>query len=320
MHVAIVGAGALGRVYGVRLAVSGVTVTFVVRPARQAEQTPFKLVRIDGDRREDTLASPTRSATLPPSADCVVVCVRADQLDAPLHAELAGLPNVPVVMLTPMLPAEYAALERALGGKRLFAAMPGVVAYVNELDVTRYWVPRIAPTLVDEPRPPDPAVTALVDALVASGLPARLELGVHETNPATTVAFIPLFMGIDAAGGIDALLGDDALLGMTLDAGKDGLALSRRLGKAAPWAGLLTRFAGRRTLRIGLAIARRRSKEAVAYVEEHFGHKLHTQNVAMAGAMVRLATEKGTPNVALRALLERLKEPDHAETAAPRPR
>ena len=61
-------------------------------------------------------------------------------------------------------------------------------------------------------------------------------------------------------------------------------------------------------LRVGLAVAKNRSPEAVAYVEEHFGHKLHAQNVAMAEAMIQLARKKDTPHDALERLLERLKE------------
>jgi len=131
---------------------------------------------------------------------------------------------------------------------------------------------------------------------------------VRETNPATTVAFIPLAMALDVAGGSDALLADKALLELALDAAREGLSLSRQIGKAAAWAGLLTKFVGPRMLRIGLALARSSSPEAVAYVEEHFGHKLHAQNVAMAEAMTQLAWEKQTPHDALDRLLARLTE------------
>ncbi len=311
MHVAIVGAGALGRVYGVRLAQASTAVTFVVRAARVKDARPLRISRVDGDGRRDEVAEPRLSATVPGESDVVLVCVRAEQIDADLEAQLALRPTVPVIMLTPLMPAALEHLTRALGS-RVLAAMPGVVAYVLDegtpAEVTRYWLPRVAPTLIDEPRPPEATVTELVAALVRAGMPAELELGVRETNPATTVAFIPLAMGIDAARGIDPLLSEGPLLSLALAAAREGLALSRRIGKSAAWAGLLTRFVGPRMLRIGVALGRRSSPEAFRYVEEHFGHKLHAQNVAMAKSMIELAREKGTPHEAMDALLYRLEE------------
>ncbi len=79
------------------------------------------------------------------------------------------------------------------------------------------------------------------------------------------------------------------------------------MGKAEAWASTLLRFAGPRTLRIGIGLARGRSPEALAYAEQHFGRKLHAQNVAMAAQMVDLARERGTPAVKMSELLARLR-------------
>lgn len=305
MHVAIVGAGALGRVYGVRLAGVGIGVSFVVRPAKARSAEPMRIERIDGNRATHEIAKPELVASIPSHADVVLVAVRAEQVDAPLEALLEARPAVPIVMMTPLMPAVFERLVRGLG-MRVLAAMPGVVAYITDQGVTRYWLPRVAPTLVDEPRPPVAVVNELVHALTASGLPARLELGVHEMNPATTVSFIPLAMAIDAAGGIDPLLSDNALLKVALAAANEGFELSRRIGKSASWVGLLTRFAGPRMIRLGVGLARRGAPEAVSYVETHFGRKLHAQNVAMADAMVDLAHQKGVKSDAIGALRERL--------------
>jgi ketopantoate reductase len=305
MHVAIVGAGALGRVYGARLTIAGAAVTFVVRASRAGGHEPVRLVRIDGDHAEHAIEQPRLATSVPPESDIVIVCVRAEQIDTDLEALLQPS-SVPIVMMTPLMPDVYAGLRSSLG-PRVLAAMPGVVAYVTTSGATRYWMPRVAPTLIDEPRPANLPVSELVRLLIASGMPVRLELGVSEANPATTVAFIPLAMGLDAAGSIDALLRDRPLLALAIAAAREGLALSGRIGKRATWASFLTRFAGPRTLRLGVALGRRQSPEAVQYVEEHFGRKLHAQNVAMAEAMVRLAVEKDTKHEAIQTLLERLR-------------
>src|SRR5438874_9980179 len=114
MHVAIVGAGSLGRVYGVRLAIdAAVTVSFVVRPNRLRDGA-MRIERIDRDQKVHALASPARVARVPGDADVALVCVRADQLDDALVA-LLGESSAPLVMLTPMLPPDAARMKRAFG-------------------------------------------------------------------------------------------------------------------------------------------------------------------------------------------------------------
>jgi hypothetical protein len=307
LHVAIVGAGALGRVYGVRLALlAGAGVTFVVRPGKEDDKSPFAIVRVDADHEEHVLRAPDRAARIPAHADVILLCVRVEQLDDPMVKTLAEAANVPIVVLTPMMPADFERLTRGLG-PRVLAGMPGVVSYINPAGACRYWLPRVAPTLIDEPRPALPAVSELVGLLARAGVVARLELGVHETNPATTVCFIPIMMGLDAAGSIQALLADRSLLDVALRSTHEGEALSRRIGKSAPWVRAFRHFVGPTTLRVGVALARRQWPEAVSYVEEHFGRKLHVQNVVMAEAMVRLAHDKGSPHEALDGLLARLR-------------
>ena len=70
---------------------------------------------------------------------------------------------------------------------------------------------------------------------------------------------------------------------------------------------MLLRFVGPFTLKMSVGVARSRAEEAVRYVEQHFGRKLHAQNVAMAAQIVELAKEKGTPHAALSQLLEKLR-------------
>ena len=72
MHVAVVGAGALGAVYGVRLAKSGVTTSFVVREARAQKAGALALEQIDHEHRKDTLDSPSYVTSVPADADVVL--------------------------------------------------------------------------------------------------------------------------------------------------------------------------------------------------------------------------------------------------------
>jgi 2-dehydropantoate 2-reductase len=226
-------------------------------------------------------------------------------------------------MMTPMMPQDHAELTAALPG-RLVTGMPSVVSYRNDAGAIRYWLPRLATTFVEarETRTGrvgaaggGDAVAELVTRLERAEIRAKLAPHVLERNVATTVSFIPLAMALDVAGSADALLADDsgprragALLSLALDAAAEGRELGKRVGKAEAWASMLLRFVGPRTLKMGVGLARSRAPEAVLYAEQHFGRKLHAQNVAMAGRMIELARDKGVAAPALTELYAKLRE------------
>jgi 2-dehydropantoate 2-reductase len=301
VRVCVVGAGALGSVYGARLArLSDCGVSLVARAAGPPARVRLEKVD-DGDVLE--WSAPARVTEPPPGTDVILAVVRYEQLEALPGRVGAG--STPVVVLTPMMPRDHAQLVAALPG-RIVTGMPSVVCYRNEAGAIRYWLPRSATTFI-EPRSSPGAEAELVKRLQRADIPARLEPGVLERNVATTVSFIPLAMALDAAGGLDALLDDRDLVALALSATREGGELGRAVGKAEAWAGALLRFVGPLTLRMGLGLARSRAPEAVTYAEQHFGHKLHAQNVAMAAQMVELAHEKGTPAEHLTELLQRLR-------------
>ena len=311
MRIAIVGAGALGRVYGVRLAAAGADVTFVVRPQRARETTPFVIEQVNGPKRRDAIDHPHRAAELPEALDLVLVTVRFDQLTSTGEGSLVELlrrgPECPVVLLTPPLPTQLVQLERSLG-RRVFAAMPGVSGYIDERDVVRYWLTSVASTLIEDPEgAPRATLEALARRLTNADVPTRLERDVATYNAATTTAFFPLIAAIDAGGGIDGVLADKALLGAALEAEKECDALARRIGRVASWAHLLTRFIGPFTIKPGVALARRLYPEAVRFVEAHFGAKLHEQHLAMGASILELGREHGVPLPALDRLLHQLE-------------
>ncbi|MCC6553605.1 MAG: oxidoreductase [Polyangiaceae bacterium] len=311
MRVAVVGAGALGRAYGVRLAAAGDQVAFVVRPERVAEAAPFVIEQVNGPKRRDVIDRPRRVAEVPADAEVILVAVRFDQLTQTGPGSLAELlraaPDRPVVILTPSMPAQQAALEQALGcNRKILAAMPGVSGYIDDRDVVRYWITGVAATLVETPDPGAEgraAVEGLARRLTNADVPARLERDVPTLNAATTTAFFPLIAAIDAGGGVDGVLSDKGLLTTALDAAKESDALARKLGKIAPWAHLLTKFVGPFTIKPGVGLARRLFPEAVRFVERHFGPKLHDQHLAMGASILALGREHGVELPALERLM-----------------
>lgn len=308
MRVAILGAGALGSVYGVRLAHhAGVDVTFVVRPARVTSTEPIAIESVRRGRR-DTLDTPVRAAVVPESADVVVLTVGTEDLDAlPI-----GDSTAPIVILTPMMPREWQRV-RAAFGERALAAMPSVVAYARKEDgVVRYWLPPAA-TKIDEPlgaaqrSAAGEAVRELVLALSRAGLKSKLELGVHEINPASTVCFIPIAMLLAVAGSGPALATDEQLLGLAARACSEGVRLAHRIGRPELWASLAPAIAAPWALRESLRLLERLSPEGLFYAEEHFGRKLREQHRVMIRDMIELAREKSLPHEAFDELARRLE-------------
>jgi hypothetical protein len=288
-------------VYGARLArFAGCEVSVVARaPAPPSHERLEKVD--DGDvLRWDV---PARVTSPPADADVILAFVRYEQL-ATLPAQI-GAGSAPVVVLTPMMPRDHSELSVALPG-RLVAAMPSVVSYRNAAGAIRYWLPRAATTYV-EARPTPGAEAELVKRLQRADIRAAAVRGVLQRNVATTVSFIPLAMALDAAGGLDALLSDRALLDLAVAATREGCELGETIGRAEAWASTLLRFVGPRMIRIGVGLARSRAPEALAYAEDHFGRKLHAQNVAMAAQMVELAREREVSAAKLEALLQRLR-------------
>jgi ketopantoate reductase len=304
MRVAIVGAGALGSVYGARLAhFAGCEVSIVARaPAPPSE---VRLERVE-DGEVLRWSAPARVDVAPLDADVVLAFVRYEQLGSLPPRVVGG--TAPVVVMTPMMPQDHDSLAAALPG-RLVTGMPSVVSYLNDASAIRYWLPRNATTLVESRTGPASSgvEAALVERLGRAEIAARVEADVLARNVATTVSFIPLAMALDAAGSIDGLLGDDALLRLALEAADEGRDLGHRIGKAEAWASTLLRFVGHFTLKVGIGLARSRAPEACSYVEQHFGRKLHAQNLLMAQRIVELAVQKNVPHDALDQLLVRLR-------------
>jgi len=323
MRIAIVGAGALGRVYGVLLGGQH-EVSWVVRPARLAEREPIRIQHAVpfGMTRED--AAPRRVAAIPAGTDVAIVTLRFDTIASPgddLRRALAAPPGTLVLCLSPVFHAQHRLLAE-LVGHPVVAGMPGVSGYTDERGVVRYWVPAIAATLIDDgtargdddhtpgvATDPDhhQARLRLARALTEVGLPARLEADVEAVDAATTTAFFPMIAAIAAGGSVDGVLADRALLEVMLAAGEECRSLAPRLGKPAPWAGLLARLVRASTLRAGVAVARLVAPEPLRFVDAHFGPKLRDQHLAMGEHIASLAAEHGVGTPALRELIERLR-------------
>lgn len=291
MHVAVVGAGSLGRIYGVHLAAHGVPVTFVVRPSRLGDANAFVIRDIARGGRRREVTHPTLSVEVPADASVILLAVRVDQIDAALERTLRAAPPVPLVSLTPLLPISQRRMNELVGG-RCFPALPSVAGTLDEHGVVRYRVLPGTKTLVESEKGRAPALLELVEALDNAGIPSALADGVGRRNPATTVAFFPLSLGLSQAGSATALVADRELCRLALAACAETRELSRRIGPVEP-ALAAVRFLGPRSLRALVALARRFSPGTLSYLEQHFGQKLEAQHRAMAAEIEELARQQG---------------------------
>lgn len=299
MHVAIIGAGALGRVYGVHLVDAGEHVTFVVRPARLAETSPFVIERKNGDRRRRELVSPARAEQVPPDADLVLLAIRVDQLDGSIEQLLRAAPPVPLVSLTPLLPLTLERVESWVGG-RTVVAMPTLAASTSGSGVDDYWAFRSSPSLFEAGTP---EAARLVRALRRSGLPARSSKDVRTRNPATTIAFFPISVAVSRAGGIERLVGDQELCRLGAHAARETSALARQLGPIDAAAGLVLRAVTPGTLRGAFALLTRVIPQAARFVDDHFGDKLGEQHRRLGAEILELGRKYAVPLPSLAELL-----------------
>lgn len=294
MHVCIVGAGPLGRVYGVRLALlARETVSFVA--CGDEAMDAIAIERVDGEAH--TLVHPHGTRAIPHDADIALVCTRAEQVEDARRVLDDG-PAIPAIVFAPMMPRTYDALRH-----RVIAAMPGVTAYGAP---TRYWIPRTLTTLLDEPRASDAAIDALVLALNQAGMPARFALGVHEQSPATAVTLLPITMALAIAGDTEALLDDSSLLDDTLQALDEASAIAGTIGRAASWIGML-KIASALPIKLSVAFAKKRAPEGFRCAEA-FARRTHAQSAFLAAEALAIASAKNIDARALASLADRMND------------
>lgn len=301
MHVAIIGAGALGRVYGVHLVDAGERVTFVVRPARLAETSPFVIQRKNGDRRRRELVSPTRAEGVPADADLVLLTIRVDQLDDGVERLLRAAPPVPLVSLTPLMPLTLERVASWVGG-RAVVAMPTLASSPSASGADDYWAFRSSPSLFEAGTP---EVARLVAALQRAGLPARLSRDVRERNPATTMAFFPISVAVSRAGGIERLLEDPELCRLGARAARETRALAKHIGPIDAAAGLVLGAVTPATLRGAFTLLTRVFPQATRFVDDHFGDKLGAQHRHLGAEILELGKKHSVPLPSLERLLAR---------------
>lgn len=317
MNVTIFGAGAMGTLYGARLAARGHAVSVLARGARRAAIDERGLrVRPRGTREAASYPVVTIASLDGHATDLVLVLVRAQQLGAvlPLLAKHDG-----DVALMVNVARGYDAWRAALGD-RFFVAFPGATGHFVEGDVVEYEiVPGVAqPTVIGEPSgPPKDRSRALAAALRDAGFPTSLRSDM-EAWQRTHAAWITPFMLAasiaerDPAGGVSR-----ALLALWVDAMREGLAALRAEGVEPTPASIRMLAAAPRALVTGSVAA---VLGASRSLREHLvaaGVDSREEGIALAREIADRAAEIGASTPRLSALVAEV-EPETGRPEAAR--
>jgi len=313
-NVLIVGAGAVGQVYGRHFQRGGADVAFLVKPKH-----------LDETRRGFTLYPLNDGLPPPPVAfegfealteatgrsfDAVVLCVSSPALRGSwLDALAAATGDATVAMLQPGLTdREYVAAR--VGESRLVSGMVGFMAYAAPLSGealprpgTAYWFP---PFQMCPFSGPDERVRPIVDALRRGGFPARIHPDVPGELAFKASVVETLVVALECAGWrFAALRGDRELLELAIRASREVASLAEKaLGKKAP--------ASARRLRAWMvrpllwAAPKVAPLDLEAFFRQHFT-KVADQTRGTFATYAELSAKHGVPTPALLALRARLE-------------
>jgi 2-dehydropantoate 2-reductase len=316
MRVLVVGAGAVGQVYGRHLQLGGADVTFFVRDKyRAATAAGFVLYPLN--RRDK--AAPIRFddfkvATSPDevgSVDVVLLTVSSPALRGSWLASLvAATGGATYVVLQPGLDDRKIVEQAGVSADRIVAGLISLISYHAPLPgETRfpepgmaYWFPPRAPGLFSGSAD---RVAAIVATLRAGKQPAKRTIDVAKTAMFPSAVLMPYLVALEAAGWSfrELMRSPHAALGAR--GAREALAIVGRAYVARVPFGI--RLVARRSIiRTGLWFARRVMPLPLeTYLEVHFT-KVGDQTREIMERYVALGTAAGQSVEALTGLLAAL--------------
>jgi 2-dehydropantoate 2-reductase len=300
MEVLIVGAGAVGQVYGHHLARAGDRVSVLVRARHVAEaRAGYRLHRMRRGRApETTVFSPHRVITDEAEAtgfDEIWLCVPTDALDDGWLGALATS-QARLVYLQPGAQVR-ARLERFFAPERLTAGGIGMASWQTPLPGESspepgvgYYLTSFAPSLFTGPAAPD-----VVARLRRGGCPARRHPDARRAVALSSSLLLPQIVALETAGW--SLAARNAVGALAARACREALALTaRELGIRAP---LSRPFLRGPVFRFVFWLARRLAPfDLERYLAYHFT-KVRAQTRLLLERWIALAADRALPAPAL---------------------
>jgi ketopantoate reductase len=314
MRALIVGAGAVGQVYGYHLHLGGAEVAFFVKPKyAESARAGFTLYSLN-DRRRRTAPQHWRDYDVVTSAaevraerwDMVLITVSSPALRGPWLPELtAAIGDATLVILQPGIDDRAVALE-AIDASRLVQGLISLISYFAPLPgETRfpepgcaYWFPPLSPSPFSGP---EPRVSQVVDALRAGGFPAKRHPDLTKLSGFPNAVLMSYLSALESAGWTFRGLRQGPHLGHAAAAAREALAVvERQLGVKKP--ALLGIMAKPLAIRTGLWLGRRVVPlDLETYFRVHFTKVGDQTRMAMA-RFIELAREGGLEARALESL------------------
>ena len=317
MRCLIVGAGAIGQVFGYHLHRGGARVCYLVKANHvEAARRGFTLYPLNRTRAREAPVSFTDYEVITDTADaatpwdCVLLCVSSTALRTGdwLDALLAAAGAATVVMIQPGVD-DYELVTARVPAEQVVSGMVGMTSYAAPLagervprPGTAYWWPPLGGCPFDGA----PArVAPIVSAFRHGGLPARTQRDVRRATGFSTAVLQTQIAALECAGwSLRALHRDRALRVLAHRAMREAsTAIAAHQGTPAPVAHKLLRPAHLPLLLS--AAARLAPMNLERFFETHYT-KVRDQSLELLARWIELAHDAGGDAAALRELHLRL--------------
>jgi len=310
-RVLVVGAGAVGQVYGHHLHRGGAEVAFLVKPAHAAELAgPLTLYPLNRPRRQR--AQPVAFGEFRVHTDVATVArERWDQVYLAVSSTAlragdwfarlaAAIGEATLVLLQPG-PDDGRFVRQWVPDERTVQGVITLISYQAPLPGERrfpgpgvaYWFPPLGPSLMSGAR-----VAPVLAALRAGGLPARRHRDIGASSVFATALLMPLMAVLERAGWSFRTVREPGRLALAAQAAGEALrVMAQQRGRPAPW---LLRLVNRPlAVRLALAVAPRLIPlDIEAYLRVHFT-KVGDQTRDFLGTYLALGRGAGLPTEAL---------------------
>ncbi|MGW5386389.1 ketopantoate reductase family protein [Nocardia sp. NPDC003963] len=229
MRILVVGDGALGQVFGLRLGLGGAAVHYLVKPGRAgwdgAGRTLYRLRKFRGPVAERLRPEGVHAETPDGPWDMVWLCVSSTALRGSWVSGLRDAVGDATVVTIGQDLHDRAVLEKVWPAGRIVQVVPSLFAYsaplTDEVPAPgiAYWVPPgSALTELGDPA----RAGAVATALRAGGLPTRRSTRAG-TGEHIAALMVPCIAALEAAGwSLPALLSD---IGPAVEAGSEASAV-----------------------------------------------------------------------------------------------
>ena len=329
-RILIVGAGAIGQVFGLHLHQAGADVSFFVKDKYvEAAEEGFEIHRygLTGMRPKSFLQRPVFSdhrLLRMQRFDQIWLCMSSTALRSGFLESFAeSITDATWVTFQPGIEDRYY-MAQYVPFDRIVSGMVSFIAYQAPLlgedlwpEGIAYYVPPFSPTLFSGP---EPYVSKAVHLLQTGGLPAAMVKAADESARYGSSVLIPLVVALECVNwSWSDLVANKTVLQLVRESVADTqMALQRSMPKADPgYAELATKkWLWPLALRLAPMVA---SFPLEAYVKHHFT-KVRDQTDQMVDEFTQLCRDNALISRSLEALAQQWRGRRHAETLHALPR